>query len=74
MVSATKPAHDPATCRCPNCSCERALTDTGGWEWIDDGRETPIEPGRHPLWFVVDVAVLVLALAMLWLTLGGDGW
>ena len=73
MTTATQPAH-PAHCRCDHCSCDRALVATGGWEWVDDGRAEPLEPSRHWLWYVVDVAVLVLALAMAWITLGGDGW
>jgi len=67
MVAKTK------TAKCPDTR-DRALIEAGGWEWVDDGRQTPSGPGRHWLWYVVDVAVLVLALAMVWLTLGGDRW
>ena len=79
MVTATQPAHS-AICRCDNCRGERGATEEmevvryGGNEWKHDGRSEPIEPSRHWLWYVVDVAVLVLALAMAWITLGGDGW
>lgn len=58
-------AHNPDYCRCDNCSVERSLTATGGWEWIDDGREIPAEPKRrHPAWLLVGFAMLA-AIAVL---------
>lgn len=59
-------AHNRETCCCDHCACERALPDTP-IEWADTERQ-----GRAPEWIVLDCAVLVLALAILWATFTGS--
>lgn len=69
------PAHDPYTCQCDHCRVEQILSDTGGWEWVDDGRpaQKPEPARRHWSWYVVDAMVLawVVVLLILLVVFGG---
>uniref|UniRef100_A0A6H1ZND5 Uncharacterized protein n=1 Tax=viral metagenome TaxID=1070528 RepID=A0A6H1ZND5_9ZZZZ len=55
MVAETKVSHDPATCRCDNCSIERALEQRAAF-WTRAGQQT--DQPRSRWWLLVDFALL----------------
>ena len=61
---ATMIIHDPAYCRCANCSVQRAMVEAGGWEWVDDGRSEAdsIRPPGFG-WLLLAAAVFVAVMA-----------
>jgi len=61
IVKATAVHHDD--CQCDNCSVDRVLTTTGGFEWVDDGR-AECRKVRLPEYSLLDLAILLLTLVI----------
>lgn len=47
---------------CPNCRVEQILSDTAGWEWVDDGRNDEQREPRIPTaWLLIEACIWLLA-------------
>ena len=62
MIVKATAAH-PDDCLCDVCSPERVLSESGGFEWVDDGR-AEVRKMLLPEYGLLDLAVFVLTVVI----------